>query len=177
MLRLIAALVMATCVSSSAFACTIITSAEDEPPPGLSDTELRAFVERRIQRDELARQRALWRDADYVFLAEVRLLRVIDENRIATSLSPVVSLKGVVSRQQIGDVYAPNFGNNCGSTPYPAIGESAIFYARKLPWWRRLLNRGRPEIVSAVPLWMVTDRQIPTQLRAAAARLRKTELQ
>lgn len=144
-------------------------------PPGLNDVQLRTFFERLYYRDELASQRARWRDADYVFLAEVRSLRVVGDNRIATGLRPVVSLKGVVGGRHIRDVYAPNFGSTCGQTSYPAIGEKAIFYARKLPWWRRVLNRGQPEVILALPLRQVVDRQIPTELRAAAARLRKTE--
>ena len=134
----------------------------------------RAFFERLYYRDELASQRSLWRDADYVFLAEVRSLRVVGDNRIAAGLRPVVSLKGAVGGRDLRDAYAPDFGSTCGQTRYPAIGEKAIFYARKLPWWRRVLNWGQPEVISALPLRQVADRQIPTELRAAAARLRKT---
>ena len=172
---LIIAAMFATLSAESAFACTIDFDLADVPRADLSEVELRAFIERKFYHEGLAHQRTSWRNADYVFLAEVQSLRLVGENRATSDLKPIISLKGNVGSGSLKDQYAPDFGSSCGRTLYPGFGETAIFYGRKLPWWRRLLNWGQPEVIEALPLRMVLDRQIPTELRAAATRLRKTE--
>jgi len=172
---LIITIALATFSAASAFACTIDFDLADVPRADLSEVEMRAFIERKMYHEGLAHQQASWRNADYVFLAEVHSLKLAGENRAISNLKPIVSLKGNIGSRSLQDQYAPDFGNSCGRTIYPGFGETAIFYGRKLPWWRRLLNWGQPEVIEALPLRMVLDRQLPTELRAAATRLRKIE--
>jgi hypothetical protein len=172
-LRLIVGSVLAASMASSALACTIIM---DPSPPNLSLAEMRVFVERQFYERDLASQSKHWADADYVFLAEVRSLRFVGEDDVATELKPIASLKGDAGTGLVRDRYSPGFGSTCGPTPYPGIGETAIFYGKRLPWWRRLLHWGRPEVTSVLPLRKVVDRQIPVELAAAAARLRNTSV-
>ncbi|PQZ82994.1 MULTISPECIES: hypothetical protein [unclassified Brevundimonas] len=172
---LIIAVTLASFSAAPAFACTIDFDLADVPRTDLSEDEMRAFIERKIYHEDLAHQRASWRNADYVFLAQIRSLQLVGENRAISHLKPIVSLKGNVGSSSLKDQYAPDFGSSCGRTLYPGFGETAIIYGRRLPWWRRLLNWGQPEVIEALPLRMVLDRQIPTELRAAATRLRKTE--
>lgn len=144
-------------------------------PDGLSEAEVQNAYGRWFYQLEVSDQQKRWREADYVFLAEVRSLRFVGENLIATDVRPIVSLKGDAGSRVIHDAYEPNFGSTCGPASYPSIGETAIFYGRKLSWWQRLLNWGRPEITSVVTLREIADPRISTELRGAAARLRKTE--
>lgn len=169
---------VATVISAApTFACTIIFDHKDEPTDGLSERDLNASFERQRYKMGLERERQAWMKADYVFLAEVTSLRASGDNQVLVALKPITSLKGQVGTRRVLDRYSPNLGSTCGPTPYPGIGEAGIFYGRKLPWWKRLLNWGGPEVVSALPLTDVTGSQIPNELRAAAARLRRTKAQ
>ncbi len=153
----------------------MIVSLDEMAPAGSTPEEINAWSKRNFYRREIANQQARWKEADYVFLAEARSLRRVGDYRIDTILRPIVDLKAAVGSRPIRDTYDPEFGNTCGATSYPDIGQTAIFYAVKRPWWSRILNWGQPDVIEAVPLREVADPQIPVELRAAVARLRKTE--
>lgn len=169
---LIIAAALAAGIASPVLACSLIFP---ELPDGLSETEVQAAYSRWFYEADLARQKKRWDDADYVFLAEVRSMRLVGENLVAADIRPIVSIKGNVGSGVIQDTYEPDFGSTCGPARYPGIGERAIFYGRKLSWWERLLNWGRPQITSVSILREVLNPRVPTELRAAAARLRKQE--
>jgi len=171
-LRLTVGALFAASIASSAMACTIITDPNDRPPEGLSDAQLRAFFERQFYLNDLAVQRSDWKDADQVILVEVSALRVTGDNRVSAVLRPLATIKGRPVTRVLSDSYAPNHGAMCGETPYPAIGERAIAYARQLPWWENLMAWGRPQILTVRSLRSVIDRRIPLELKAAAERLR-----
>lgn len=170
---LIIAIALAAGIASPVLACSLIFP---ELPDGLSDAEVQDAYGRWFYGLEVAGQQKSWRDADYVFLAEVRSLRFVGDDLIATDIRPIVSLKGDVGSGIIHDAYDPGFGDTCGPARYPGIGEMAVFYGRKLPWWERLLNWGRPEITDVVTLRELVDPRVPVELRTAAARLRKAEV-
>ena len=151
--------------AAPAAACTLII----EP---LSDGSWES-PEAWYRRTNREAQQQAWKDADYVFLAQVRSLRFAGENRIDAGLRTIGSLKGgggVLRR----DTYSPDFGSTCGPTPYPQVGEYGIFYARRTPWWQRWLPWAQAEATYVVPMRDVFDPRIPIEMRAAAARLRKT---
>jgi len=152
-----------------AAACTIIV----EPLPDGSWESPEAWY-RRTNRE--AQQQA-WKDADQVFLAQVRSLRLAGENRIDAGLRTVGTLKGGGRNVLYRDRYSPDFGSTCGPTRYPQVGEYGIFYARRTPWWQRWLPWAQAEVNYVVPVRDVFDPRIPTEMRAAAARLRKSRSQ
>lgn len=153
--------------AAPAAACTLII--EPLPDGSWESPEAR---HRRTQREV---QQQAWKDADYVFLAQVRSLRFAGEDRIDAGLRTIGTLKGEGHIRLRRDSYSPGFRSTCGPTPYPEIGEYGIFYARRTPWWQRWLPWARAEVEYAVPVRDVFDPRIPIEMRAAAARLRKSK--
>jgi len=125
----------------------------------------------RTQREE---QQQAWRDADHVVLAQIISLRLVSESRMDASLRTIGSLKGGDRHTLRRDTYNPAFGSTCGPNLYPEVGEFGIFYARRTPWWQRWLPWARSEVEYVAPMRNIYDPRIPVELRAAAARLRKS---
>jgi hypothetical protein len=157
MLRVLAvSAVGAWSLATSAAACTMIV--DKRPAETLEQWALRKDTEDQANR---------WRKADAVFLAEVISLRLIGDDRIDARLRKVATIKGTVGPGQIFDTYDPQFGNTCGRTLYPEIGQTAVFYTRRLPWWQRWLRWGRPDVESAILLNLVVEPRTSARVRTA----------
>jgi hypothetical protein len=156
--------------ASPGVACTMII---ERGPPGETTAQLLARLDARDREWQKQTQLALWNDADLIFLAEVRALRLIGSDRVRVEFDPVVRIRGEGHLPPIVlDEYNPAFGSICGPTDYALIGERVIVYADRGSWRRSPLQWGQPVVLSVERLHEIRDPRISEALRAAARRLR-----